>query len=396
MTILDTIDSLASSITDLAHHIHRNPELSEQEFQTTELLRNKLAAAGIELPDVSLDTGLVALIRGRSSGRTVALRGDMDALPINEDPAHQICSTRENIMHACGHDMHTASLYGAALALQAHREEIPGNILLLFQPAEEHSKGAKDIIKCGIFERFPIEAVFAYHVWPDYPAGTVAIKAGPLMAAQKFFTVRIIGKGGHGSAPHTTHDPIVPAARIVDALQSIAARRYDPLKAFVLSICYIHAGTACNIIPEEAELGGTCRFLDAEMADIIKQWIIDICTKTANACDCRAEVTFFNEIPPVINDDHLTDIAWKAAEKVYGCENVVNAKIQMGSEDFSMYAQKVPIFMFHAGYAVPEKETAPLHNRHMIVPDHVPVMAAKMLSLCAIDYLNDPCQEDQQ
>ncbi len=390
MTVLETVDSLASSITDLAHHIHRYPELSEQEFQTTALLRSKLKEAGIELPNVPLETGLIALIRGRSGGRTVALRGDMDALPINEDPLHQICSTRENVMHACGHDMHTASLYGAALALQAHKEEFSGNILLFFQPAEEHSKGAKDILSSGIFEQFPIEAVFAYHVWPDYPAGAAAIKAGPLMAAQKFFTIRIQGKGGHGSAPHTTRDPIVPAARIVDALQSIAARRYDPLKAFVLSICYIHAGTACNIIPEEAEVGGTCRFLDAEMADIIKEWIIEICTKTADACGCHADVTFFNEIPPVVNDESLADIAWKAAEKVYGSTNVVPARIQMGSEDFSIYSQKVPVFMFHAGYTVPERETAPLHNRHMIVPDQVPVLAAKMLSLCAINYLKSP------
>ena len=256
-------------ILTAAHHIHRNPELSEQEFMTTGYILDVLESLNIELTEVQPNTGVIGLIRGGQSGPTVALRADIDALPVEEAADHAIRSERPGIMHACGHDTHTAALLGAAMALSANKEQLKGNVLLIFQPAEECTTGAQAVMDTGVFEEHKPVAFLSLHMMPSIPAGKVGVRTGPIMAAQKGFEITVTGKGGHGASPHLAVDPIIAAARIAETLQALPAQWANPIDPFVLTVCSIHGGTTFNIIPDRANLLGTCRFLlpEAEPAD---------------------------------------------------------------------------------------------------------------------------------
>ena len=223
---------IQEQILEIAHKLHRNPELSYQEFATTALLKKFLTDLGLDFPEEQPATGVIALLRGDLSGPTIALRADIDALPIQETADHEICSENPNVMHACGHDFHTAALCGAAIALSARRDTLPGNVLFIFQPAEEQCGGADEVMATGIFDRYPPAAFYSLHVMPDIPFGQVDIHDGPLMAAQGCFRIEINGKGGHGAMPHLSRNPILTAAQIIDGLQLIRSRWADPVQPF--------------------------------------------------------------------------------------------------------------------------------------------------------------------
>lgn len=372
-------------ILTAAHHIHRNPELSEQEFMTTGYILDVLESLNIELTEVQPNTGVIGLIRGGKPGPTVALRADIDALPVEEAADHAIRSERPGIMHACGHDTHTAALLGAAMALSANKAQLKGNVLLIFQPAEECTTGAQAVIDTGVFEEFKPAAFLSLHVMPSIPEGKVGVRTGPIMAAQKGFDITVTGKGGHGASPHQAVDPLITAARIAETLQALPAQWANPVDPFVLTVCSIHSGTTFNIIPDTANLLGTCRFLLPEYNQAVEERIVEIANAVALAHGCTAKTAFFRRLPPVLNDPALGMAAVKAAQALYGEENLVVQDMMMGSEDFALYSQIAPVFMYHMGIG----GSVGLHNCNILVPDHVIVETAELLTRAAITVLEE-------
>ena len=374
---------IKDKILKIAHDLHCHPELSEQEVRTTQLLKEQLIRMNIEIIDCLSSTGVIGLIKGAYPGKTVALRADIDALPVQEDRTHTICSENDGIMHACGHDIHTAALLGAASVLQSLQPSLHGNILLIFQPAEETGSGANAILKSGIFDRIKPDAFFSIHVMPNIAAGQLGARSGSIMAAHIGFEITISGRGGHGAAPHNTCDPIIAAARTVDALQSIIARENDPLSPLVLSVCSIHSGSSINIIPDEAVISGSCRYLDNSRKQSILQRVEQISSKTAEVHNCHAETKFFRFLPALDNSPILLPTAQAAASAVFGEENVLCQSSMMVSEDFALFAQIAPIFMFHMGTGGPY----PLHNSHFCVPEETAIQAAELFVQSALTYL---------
>ena len=380
-------DDIRKSIIEIVHSIHKNPELSHQEFSTTKLISETLKNLGIELPSAQPKTGVLGLLRGKNPGPTVAIRADIDALPIDEISEHEVCSGNKNIMHACGHDFHTSSLLGAAMALSKIKEELCGNILFVFQPAEEKGDGAGEVISTGIFEEFKPDAFFSLHVKPDIPVGKIGIRKGPIMAAMCTFKIIIHGKGGHGATPHLATDPIIAAARVVDALQAIRSRWIDPAQPFTLSICSIHGGSACNIIPDDVSMEGTFRYAVESYRESVKEQIIRISESVANAHGCTAECLFLKEAPPLVNDEKLSDIAYEAAKDFSGEESTLVQDFWMASEDFSFYRDIAPIFMYHVGVGKEDGSSASLHNPGFFAPDETAPFCAELLSRTAIKAL---------
>lgn len=374
---------IEKEILRIAQELHQNPELSGEEIHTTQLLKEQLSRMNIETIDILSGTGVIGLIRGAYPGKTVALRADIDALPVQEDTTHTICSKNDGVMHACGHDIHSAALLGAAYALKSLQPTLHGNVLLIFQPAEETVSGAKAILESGIFDVIKPDAFYSMHVMPNIPAGHLGVRSGSIMAAQIGFEITVSGKGGHGSSPHTACDPIIAAARTVDALQSISARENDPFSPFVLSVCSIHGGSTINVIPDEVALSGSCRFLDNNRKQSILERIEQIATKTAEVHSCNAKIKFFRMLPALDNSPALLPVAQAAGETVFGKENVLWQSGMMASEDFALFAQIAPIFMYHVGVG----GSYPLHNSHFYVAEETAVQSAELLTQSALLHL---------
>ena len=375
---------IENKIIDYAEQLHSNPELSDQETLTTKFIKEQLSLMNIEIIDVLKGTGVIGLIKGEYPGKTVALRADIDALPIKEDESHKIRSKNEGVMHACGHDIHTAALLGAANALQNIRETLHGNVLLIFQPAEEISSGAKAIISSGIFDIVKPDAFFSIHVMPNIPADKVGVREGSIMAGQIGFEITVHGKGGHGASPQNACDPIIAAVRTVDALQSITARESDPLSPLVLSVCSIHSGTAINIIPNKAIFSGTCRYLDNSLSDTIHKRITDISTMTAQVHNCKAEAKFFRSLPALDNSPLLLSVAQKSGHTVFGNDNMIVQNSTMASEDFALFSNIAPTFMYHVGIG----GQYPLHNCHLQIPKHTASQCAELFTQTVLTYLS--------
>lgn len=380
---------ICKHIIEIAHKIHKNPELSHKEFMTTKLLTEELKKLDIEIPEVQPATGVVGILRGKNPGKTIALRADIDALPILESPEHEICSENAGIMHACGHDFHTASLLGAAMALAELRDNLSGNIMFLFQPAEEKCSGAEEVISTGIFNIYKPDAFFSLHVKPDIPAGKIGIRKGPIMAAMCSFRIHIKGKGGHGATPNLTADPIITAAHVIETLQSIRSRWADPAQPFSLSVCSVHGGSACNVIPDDVHLEGTFRYAIDSYRDSVKEKILDISESVAKAHGCSAECEFFKEAPPLFNDEKLADIAHKSASALFGEESVFVQNFWMASEDFSFYREIAPVFMYHVGVGEDNGSSSGLHTPDLFVPDETAPFCAKLLTKTAVTALEE-------
>lgn len=366
-------------ILSAVHTLHQNPELSEQEHETTQFIRSALTGMGIEILNYPLNTGVLALIRGGLPGPTIVLRADIDALPITEDPANPVVSCRHGIMHACGHDVHTAALLGAAMMLSSRREELSGQILLIFQPAEELSTGAIAVLESGIFRDYKPAAFFSMHVMPDIPEGKVSVQSGPIMAAQEGFTIQVHGKGSHGASPHLSHDPIMAAVDIVNTLQKLDSRMIDPLKPFVLSVCSFHGGAAFNIVPEECSVMGTCRYLHNELREHIVHTLQSMAEHTASIYGCHAETSFYKSLPANVNHPSLLPLAVESAALVMGQDAIMQAPMRMSSEDFSMFSSVAPTFMYHVGCGNHEN-SPPLHNSRFRVNDNVLLNSAVLMA----------------
>ncbi len=337
--------------------IHAHPELGYEEFRTADLLERELRDCGYS-PSRPAETGLIA---DTGEGEALALRADLDALPLTELTKVGHASKNEGRMHACGHDGHAAILLGTAMALDSVRDEIAGNVRLLFQPAEEGLAGAKKMIEGGALEG--VGRIFGLHNWPMLGLGKLAVKPGPLMAAASSFRVLIRGEGGHGSQPWHAKDPIVPACHFVTQLQSIVARDTDHAKPATVSACKIRGGTAINIIPDEVEIAGTVRTFDDEQTAQIGEAIARIASAAASAGGCSAETEFESYYPVTVN--HAADAALVAeiGEELFGEGSVTSEGLPMaGAEDFSFYLQQRPGAYFFLGGGVEGAENAPCHS----------------------------------
>jgi amidohydrolase len=335
MKLIPEIQAAHGEIQTLRRTIHAHPELRYEESQTSDLVAKSLTEWGIEVHRGLGKTGVVGILKRGSSNRSIGLRADMDALPIQEINSFEHRSRHEGKMHACGHDGHTAMLLGAARHLVKHGE-FDGTIVFIFQPAEEGGAGAQAMIDDGLFTKFPVDAVFGIHNWPGMPTGQFGVTEGPIMASSNEFRVEITGVGSHAAMPHNGRDPVFTAVQIANGLQGIITRNKKPLDTAVLSITQIHAGDAVNVVPDRAWMAGTVRTFTTETLDLVEARMRTIAENIAAAYDCSANVHFHRNYPPTVNSSEETRFAASVMKEVVGTENVNDAvEPTMGAEDFS-------------------------------------------------------------
>lgn len=339
---------LEQKLTDFFEELHSHPELSYEEYETTERIKRELHAAGIEILQTPLKTGVVAIIRGAQPGKTYGLRCDIDALPIMEETELPYKSEIPGKMHACGHDFHTAAVLGTALLLQERKEQLHGNVKILFQPAEESSHGAETVLQTGILS--DVEAIFGLHTAAYLPVGTLGIRAGSVMAAVDRFELNITGTGCHGGHPDEGVDTILVAASVIQALQSIVGRNLNPFHTGVVSVTRIHGGNTWNVIPDKVELEGTVRSMDKEDRVFIEKRMRGIAENTAAAYGAKAELLWYPGPPATVNEETWSAFAEDVAKEC-GYE-VVPQRNSTGGEDFAFYLEKIPGCFINVGTGV--------------------------------------------
>ena len=337
MKLIEPLLAQAAAITQLRRDIHAHPELCFEEVRTADLVAARLTAWGIPIHRGMGTTGVVGIVHGRDggkSGRAIGLRADMDALPMTEFNTFAHASRHQGKMHACGHDGHVAMLLAAGQHLAATRE-FDGTVYLIFQPAEEGGGGAREMIHDGLFQKFPMEAVFGMHNWPGMDAGKFAISAGPVMGSSNEFRIVITGKGGHAALPHTGIDPLPIACQVVLGFQTIISRNKKPIDAGVVSVTMIHAGEATNVVPDFCELQGTVRTFSVEVLDLIENRMRQIAEHTCAAFDAVCEFEFVRNYPPTINSAPEAEFARRVMADIVGAEHVLPQEPTMGAEDFA-------------------------------------------------------------
>ena len=341
MQFIDSIASQAADIATLRRDLHAHPELCFQEVRTSDLVAAKLTEWGIPVHRGLGKTGVVGIVKAGTSSRAIALRADMDALPMQEFNTFAHASKHPGKMHACGHDGHTAMLLAAAQYFAKHRD-FDGTVYLVFQPAEEGGGGAREMIKDGLFELFPVDAVFGMHNWPGGKVGTFAASAGPVMASSNEFRITIRGKGGHAAMPHNAIDPVPVACQMVQGFQTIISRNIKPVEAGVISVTMLQAGEATNVIPDSCLLRGTVRTFTTEVLDLIEQRMRDMAQQIAGAFCTTCEFQFIRNYPPTINSGIETEFARSVMASIVGADNVLAQEPTMGAEDFSYMLQAKP------------------------------------------------------
>lgn len=337
--------ALQKKLVGYRRELHKNPELSLKEFETTKFVRKWLEEEDIKILDLPLDLGAVAEISGDQPGPTIAIRADMDALPIKEETGLEFSSLNPGIMHACGHDFHTSAVLGAAILLKQHSDKIRGKVRFVFQPGEEVTTGADYILNSGALDC--VDAIFGFHNKPDLPVGTIGIKPGPLMAAVDRFEIDINGAGGHAGIPESTIDSIVTASQLVTAFQSIVSRNLSPFKNSVISVTRFQSGNTWNVIPDKAELEGTVRSFQEESRELVRNLMKRTCEGIASAYGARTDFRWYPMLPGVFNDSRFTGILEETAKELG--YTAVEAEPVPGGEDFAVYQKKIPGYFVWVG-----------------------------------------------
>jgi IAA-amino acid hydrolase len=370
-------------IVQRRRQLHRHPELMYEEVQSSQLVRDTLDELGIPYRYPLAETGVLATLGG-GDGPCVALRADMDALPIHEEADVPFRSETDGKMHACGHDCHTAMLLGAARLLKEHEAEIPGTVKLLFQPAEEGGAGGRRMREEGALQDPRVERIFGLHVWPQLPTGSIGAREGMFLAASGVFQITVRGVGGHAAMPHLTVDPVATAAKLINELQTLVSRETDPLDSAVVSITAIHGGQAHNVIPEVVEMKGTIRGLTMTMLQHLQTRIREVAGHVASANRCEVEVEFpGNDYPPTINDGESWKLAKKVGGDLLGASEVHEMPPVMGGEDFAFYTEQVPGCF--VGLGVRNEDQGAVHYVHhpkfKVDEDALPLGAALHVGL---------------
>ncbi len=374
-------------VTEMRRHLHMHPEVGCMETETTAYIKKELADIGIPVIAYEDITGCIGIIKGGRPGKTLMLRADIDALPIQENTGLPYSSVNDGVMHACGHDCHTAMLLGAARILWEIREELCGTVKLIFQMAEEIGRKSEEYVKRGALEG--VDAIFGMHVWPEMVSGTFNFEPGERMACSDRFTVRIKGVSAHGSAPHLGRDAVLAAAAVVQALQTLTSRVMDPLDALVVTVGMMNGGTKQNILADSAELVGTVRTFNSSFRDSMPERIRNIAVSTAAAYGCEADCDYYFGPSPLINDAELVRIARDAGEEVFGREAFCKVVKTMGAEDFSVFMEHVPGVYGYIGTRNEEKGiTCTNHNPGFIVDEDILVKGTELYVRFTEKYLN--------
>lgn len=384
-TRLSDLEPMKAELTRIRRHLHANPELSFEEAETARFVAEKLEAWGYEVSRNVGGHGVVARLTVGAGTKSIAIRADMDALPIEEQTGHPYASKFTGKMHACGHDGHTTVLLGAAEYL-ARTRRFSGTVNLIFQPAEEAGgwSGAQAMIADGLFERFPFDAIFGLHNHPGAPEGTWLMRSGPLMAAADTVEIKVHGKGGHASRPHLTIDPVVVACNIVVALQSVVSRNIDPTQTAVVTVGAIHGGEAANVIPESARMLMTVRSFDPDIRDLLEARITKLANAVAEGYGAKAVINYTRGNPVVVNSEEETEFARIVAEELVGADKVSICPLIPGSEDFSHFLQHKPGSFLRLGNGV---NSAILHSDKYDFADESLTVGAAMWARLTERYL---------
>lgn len=357
------VKALQAKLVTWRRDLHQHPELGFEEFRTADVIAQKLTDWGIDHQTGVAKTGIVATIEGTQPGPVLAIRADMDALPVQEANQVPYRSLHDGRMHACGHDGHVAIALGTAYYLTQHRDQLSGTVKFIFQPAEESPGGAKPMIEAGALKKPDVDAIIGLHLWNNLPLGTVGVRSGPLMAAVELFECHIQGKGGHGAMPHQTVDSVVVSAQIVNTLQTIVSRTLNPLDSAVVTVGELHAGVANNVIADSARMTGTVRYFNPELEGIIGQRVEDIIAGICQSHGATYDLNYWHLYPAVINDAKMADLVRSVAETVIETPAGVVPECQtMGGEDMSFFLQAVPGCYFFLGAANPELGLAYPHH----------------------------------
>ena len=355
------IDKILPQVVEWRHQIHRKPELAMEEYETSALVRSVLGNAVIDMRKSLLGTDVIAM-PVKNDGPNITLRADMDALPLEEKTSVEYSSVNKNIMHACGHDGHTAMLMGCACVLAEIADELPGSVRCVFQPGEELRAAGRDLVKAGALLAPEPAMVIALHGWPGIPVGSIMSRKGNIFAAADCFKITVKGKGGHGSMPHKTIDPVMTGCHIVNALQSIVAREAPAHETLVVSVCQFNAGNNFNIIPDEAVIGGTVRFYNEELGSRARRRIEEIATEICSAMGAKCEFKYIDSYIPTVNNGDVIELGEKVAKDIFGDDYWLDMQYpSMGGEDFAYYVRDYPGAMFALGVG---GNSPGLHNPH--------------------------------
>ena len=377
-------EEIAGQVVEWRRDFHRNPEVAFQEKRTASVIRQYLENLGIPVTECA-ETGLRGVLQGDPGGKTVALRADIDALPLKEEGDKEYISQNPEAAHCCGHDGHMAILMGAVKLLSERKNEFKGNVIFLFQPSEERIPGgAKRMIEEGALEG--VDTIFGLHLWVPLPTGVVGVVKGPMMAQPDAFTIIVRGKGGHGSMPHQTVDPILVASQIVVNAQSIVSRNMDPLKPAVVSFGTIEGGTIYNIIPGEVRLTGTVRSFEPEIKNIAKKRIEEIAEGTAKAMGASVEFSYEEGYPPLVNDELMANFVLDVAKRTLGKDKVVDIDPVMGGEDFAYFLEKVPGAFLFLGAG--DGMDFPHHHPAFDIDENVLPQGVLLMTSLALEYLH--------
>ena len=388
-SFLDEAKAIETRIVTTRRRIHANPELAFREHRTAALVEGELKRLGIRVKTGVGGTGVVGILEGASPGRVVALRADMDALPIREQTGLEFASKNDGVMHACGHDGHVAMLLGAAMILTNHRNELQGTVKFLFQPAEEAAEsggGARPMIEEGSMKDPKVDYVFGLHIFSNFPSRTFALREGPLMAASGTFKIRIVGRGGHGSAPHQTVDPVFVAAQLITALQGIRSRMLDPLEPSVISVCSVHSGTRNNIIPDDAILEGTMRALNEATMKKVASLISRIAKSICGTFGAKCEVALEEAYPVTVNDPMVTKSVIGLLKSIPRSKTLVVPPLLV-AEDFAFFLREAPGTYYFLGTRNDERGCIyPNHSSRFKLDEDVLKYGSASLALLAFNF----------
>lgn len=384
--IKDIVHTLAPRLIEIRRHLHSHPELSGQEYQTAAYVAGVLSSCGLHVQEAVGKVGVVGELPGQGADpRLLAIRTDMDALPIQERTNLEFASRQPGIMHACGHDVHTTVGLGTAMVLSQLGSTLPGQVRFLFQPAEEISQGASWMVADGVMDR--VSAVLSVHVFPSIPAGSVGIRYGALTAAADDIEILIVGESGHGARPHEAIDAVWIAAQVVTNLQQAISRTQNPLRPVVLTFGQISGGRAPNVIADQVQLRGTVRSLHPETRANLPEWIEQIVANVCQTYGARYELHYRRGVPSVQNDPALTQLLEAAAHEAWGSDRVqILLEPSLGAEDFALYLEHVPGSMFRLGVGYPDKPNYPLHHPQFEVDESAIVTGVVTMAYAVCKY----------
>jgi amidohydrolase len=382
---IDVPEDVAAEVVATRRDLHVHPELGFEEHRTAELVARRLEGLGFEVHTGIGQTGVVGVLRGTRPGKTIMLRADMDALPIEEENQVPYRSQSGTTMHACGHDGHVAMLLGAARIVMSRRAEVAGTVCFLFQPAEEGKGGAKAMVEDGVLERFGIERAYGLHLASAHPAGQLGFREGPFYASSDSIEITIEGKGGHGASPHLSIDPVYVASQFVVAVQQIVSRQIDPIEPAVVTIGAIHGGTTHNVIPSRVRLLGTVRAFDAGVREAMAERIERVLRGVCESSGATYTFEYIWRYPVTSNDAEQTRYARALAERVAGQAQVAEVPRLMGAEDFSFFAERVPACFFTLGSNGGESSAFPHHHARFDIDESALATGVRMMTALALD-----------